>query len=314
MTEDESVVGSDLGVQPPSVLPRTRRRLRSGAAAGILLAATVLGGSVALAFAATDSSTNAAATSPSAPVETEPSTTAAPTTVAADAPTTVATPTVAGGPTTTTAPTAKKPRATAPVYVGGVPQVRATPGAGRVGARIRVEGYGFSGEQWAAPDAPLWLALEGGCGLYAEARHTLRVTGDGRLAGEITIPAAGACRQSDMDDEPVVAGRYRIAFSCTACFIGEVRVTGPAAATRCRNVGFTPNSDDVASSIVARNVPCSQAESLVRKVGRPLGFNGVAEAGADGFRCVRTGQAERALPMAFYECTKGPRSVTFTRT
>ena len=311
MTEDEAVVGSDLGRQP--VLPRTRRRLRSGAAAGVLLAATVIGGSVALAFAATGSSTKPAATSPPPLVGTEPSTTAVPTTVAADAPTTVGTPS-AGGPTTTAAPIAKKSRAAAPVYVGGVPQVKATPGAGKVGARIRVEGYGFSGEQWAAPNAPLWLALDGGCGLYAEARHTLRVTGGGRLAGEITIPAAGACRQSDMDDEPVVAGRYRIAFSCTACFIGEVRVTGPAAATRCRNVGFTPNSDDVASSIVARNIPCSQAESLIRKVGRPLGFNGAAEAEADGFRCVRTGEAERALPMAFYECTKGPRSVTFTRT
>jgi len=201
------------------------------------------------------------------------------------------------------------------VYVDGVPQVKATPAAGKVGARIRVEGYGFTDEHWAAPGAPLWLALEGGCGLYAEAEHTLRVSPDGRLAGELTIPARGSCRQSDRDDEPVAAGRYRIAFSCTACFIGELRVTGtPPSDTPCANVAFTPNSDDVASSIVARNVPCSKAEALVRKIGGPLGFNGPATARADGYRCERTGREDRELPVAFYRCTDGAKRVTFTRT
>jgi hypothetical protein len=196
-----------------------------------------------------------------------------------------------------------------------VPQVKVSPSRAKVGARVRVEGYGFTGDQWTAPNAPLWLALDGGCGLYAQAEHTLRVASGGRLAGELTVPARGACRQSDRGDEPVVAGRYRIAFSCTACFIGELTVVGGSpVAVPCRNVGFTPNSDDVASSIVAWNMPCSDAEALVRKVGEPLGFNGDASARADGFRCVRTGQEDRALTMATYTCTNGPKRVTFTRT
>jgi len=201
------------------------------------------------------------------------------------------------------------------VLVNGVPQVEATPRTVKAGARVRIEGYGFTGEQWAAPNAPLWLVLDGGCGLYAQAEHSVRATSGGRLAGEITVPARGTCPQSDRDDEPVVAGRYRIAFSCTACFIGELRVmASPAAATPCRNVGFTPNSDNVASSITARNMPCSDAEALVRKIGWPLGFNGDATAQADGFRCVRTSQQDRTLPMAAYQCDNGSRRVTFTRT
>lgn len=84
--------------------------------------------------------------------------------------------------------------------------------------------------------------------------------------------------------------------------------------TSCRNVSFTPNSDDAASSIVAENMLCSEAEALVRKVGAPLGFNGDATAQADRFRCVGTGQEDVTQPMATYQCTNGTKKVTFTRT
>ncbi|MEJ7765411.1 MAG: hypothetical protein WKF86_07935 [Acidimicrobiales bacterium] len=70
----------------------------------------------------------------------------------------------------------------------------------------------------------------------------------------------------------------------------------------------------MASSIVARNVPCSKAEALVRKVGGPLGFNGPATARANGYRCERTGSEDRELPVTYYRCTGGAKQVTFTRT
>jgi len=276
-----------------------------------LVAATLFGGSVAVGGEATGKAADATVVRPPpSVVEAEPSTAATPTALVAPT-----APEVTSKLRTPTAQAPAKAKGKVPRHVDGVPQVKATPGAAKVGDRVRVEGYGFTGEQWAAPNAPLWLALDGGCGLYARAESTLRVTAGGRLVGELTVPARGECRQSDRSDEPVVACRYRIAFSCTACFIGELKVVAsPSAGTACGNVSFTPNSDNVASGIVAVNMPCSEAKALVRKVGPPLGFNGDATAQADGFRCVRTSREDVTLPMATYQCIKGTKKVTFTRT
>lgn len=309
LLDDRAAAVPPSGGPPTDLLRRARmRRLRTGAGAAALVATLLLGGSIALSLGGAEPAATDLATQPPPSVEvTEPSTTAVPTTVPS-APSTGVAP--ARGPTTT------QVRAPAPVYVDGVPQVKATPASGKVGSRVRVEGLGFTDQQWANPNDSLWLVLDGpGCSLYAEARHSLRVSPGGRLAGEFTVPARGDCRQSDRGDVPVVAGRYRIAYSCTVCFIGEFRVTSsPAATTACQTVGFTPNSDDAASSIVARNMPCSEAEALVRKVAQPLGYDGPTTAEADGFRCVRTGQDDEALTRAFYECTNGSKQVTFTRT
>lgn len=297
------------GGSPPARRQKPGRRVWIGLGATLAVAA-LLGSSVALARG-TNGTTPAA---PPSAVRTPPPTVPIPTT--GSTPTTASTPEAAADrptpkPTTTAA---RKAAADRPVLVDGVPQVKVTPGAAKVGSRVRVEGYGFTARQWASPNAPLWLALPGGCGLYAQAQHSLRVTSGGRLAGEITVPAQGECPQSDRGDEPVTAGRYRIAFSCTACFIGEIRVVAsPSATASCRDVGFGPNSDDVAAGIVARNMPCAEAEALVRKVGAPLGFNGEARAQADGFGCQRTSRQDRTLPTASYRCTNGPKQVTFSR-
>ena len=299
---------------PPEVLRRARRRrVRSGAAAGMLVVAMLFGGSVALGRLAAHDTTTDVVTQPPPSLEvTEPPPTVPATTVVPAAP-----PTTTVAPSTTVA-TRLAPAPAGPVRaptVNGVPQVKTTPGKGPAGTRVRVEGSGFTDEQWRGPGKMLWLAGSGGCGVTAQAEHDIQVTADGRLTGGFTVPARGACPQSDVGDEPVVAGRYRIAFACTACTVGEFEVTvDPSAGTPCGNVGFTPDSDDVASSVVAWNMACPEAEALVAKVGQPLGFDGPATAEADGFRCVRTGQEERALPMAFYECTNGARRVTFTRT
>ena len=90
--------------------------------------------------------------------------------------------------------------------------------------------------------------------------------------------------------------------------------TTTATSTRCANVGFTPNSDNVASAIVATGLTCAEAQALVRRVGPPLGPGGPARAEADGFTCIRTGQSSAGLESATYECTNGPRKVSFTRT
>ena len=157
------------------------------------------------------------------PLRTVPPTSAAPSTPSTAPPTTETTrvrvTTTVPPRTTTTVPSRT------PVLVDGVPQVTATPARAGVGARVHVEGYGFTAEQWRSPGS-LWLtASPGVCALYAAAEHTVQVTADGPLSGDFVVPARGECRMSDVAEAPVTAGTYRIAYSCTACFVGSFTVT-----------------------------------------------------------------------------------------
>jgi hypothetical protein len=123
--------------------------------------------------------------------------------------------------TTTAAPSAT----VGPVLVDGIPQVTASPSRASVGTRVRLEGTGFTDDMWKARGATLWLAERAGCNLYAAAAHSVTVSPAGRLAGEFTVPATGACRMSSTGERLVTAGSYRIVFACTACAIGELEVT-----------------------------------------------------------------------------------------
>ena len=163
-----------------------------------------------------------------APLGTVPSTTVAPATTTTEVTIAVTTPettrvrtttTVRRGSTTTTV----RPNA---VFVNGVPQVTPTPAEGGVGTRVRVEGDGFTDEQWRGSGKDLWLSgRRVGCDFMASARHRIRVSADGHLSGDFVVPANGECRQSDAAEAPVVAGTYKLAYSCTACFVGSFVVT-----------------------------------------------------------------------------------------
>ncbi|MDP8932522.1 MAG: GerMN domain-containing protein [Actinomycetota bacterium] len=112
-----------------------------------------------------------------------------------------------------------------PVYKDGIPQVTVSPSRGPVGSRVRIEGYGFTDEQWRSAESSLWLVGGGGdCLLYADAEHTVRVTPDGHLTGEFTVPAIGGCKQEGRQ-ERVSPGPYTIAYQCTPCTIGDFEVT-----------------------------------------------------------------------------------------
>ncbi|MFN2507037.1 MAG: hypothetical protein ABR540_22975 [Acidimicrobiales bacterium] len=108
-----------------------------------------------------------------------------------------------------------------------LPIVSPAPSRGPVGTQVRIEGQGFVGDPWQAADPTLWLAGNvGTCNLYAAAEHTVRVDGEGRLAGEFTVPATADCRMDpDGRQFPVQPGSYQIVFSCTACVIGTFEVT-----------------------------------------------------------------------------------------
>jgi hypothetical protein len=87
-----------------------------------------------------------------------------------------------------------------------------------------------------------------------------------------------------------------------------------AAVTRdCETVGFTPNTEDAASSIKATGLSCAEAEAFVRVAGRQTSVGGPAQLDVEGYRCVQVRTVEDPLPQALYECTNGPRKVTFVR-
>lgn len=87
-----------------------------------------------------------------------------------------------------------------------------------------------------------------------------------------------------------------------------------AAVTReCTTVGFTPNSEDAASSIKATGLPCAEAEAFVRIAGRRTSAGGPAQLDVEGYHCVRVRSVQEPLPQAFYECSNGSKKVTFVR-
>ena len=99
--------------------------------------------------------------------------------------------------------------------------------------------------------------------------------------------------------------------------------TAPAATTttpaepvtlKCETVGFTPNSEDAASDIMATGLSCDDAEAFVRDAGPRTSSGGPQQLQVSGYRCVLTRSEEDPLPQAFYECTNGAKKVTFVRT
>jgi len=81
----------------------------------------------------------------------------------------------------------------------------------------------------------------------------------------------------------------------------------------CKTVGFTPNSEDAASSIKATGLTCAEAEAFVGIAGRQTSSGGPPQVDVEGYRCIRVRSVQDPLPQAFYECTNGARKVTFVR-
>ncbi len=96
----------------------------------------------------------------------------------------------------------------------------------------------------------------------------------------------------------------KISLVCAAAVLA-VLAAGPALVSAhtpqsrsCRQVAFTPNSDDVASSIRATGLTCELARDFIRdSVGRP-------GARFRGFRCTSTAvDAPESLPYRRYRCS-----------
>jgi hypothetical protein len=86
--------------------------------------------------------------------------------------------------------------------------------------------------------------------------------------------------------------------------------------TACPNIGFTPNSDDVASEITISGGECAEAERVVRHVHEEMKhnfFDGPRYFTALGYECtVRT--VSEGLESGLYRCTDGATLVSWRKT
>jgi hypothetical protein len=125
------------------------------------------------------------------------------------------------------------------------------------------------------------------------------------------VPAA--CRD---DDEPAAAPPTTTSTTTaptTAITSTSPTTTTPAATRECGQVGFTPDSEDVAGDITATGVPCDEARALVEVAGRRTSSGGPPSLEVDGWRCVVTHATDDPLPRSDYRCTRGRATVTFGR-
>jgi hypothetical protein len=99
----------------------------------------------------------------------------------------------------------------------------------------------------------------------------------------------------------------------TATSSATTTATAKPVTLKCQSVGFTPNSEDGAFDVMATGLSCADAEAFVRVAGARTSSGGPPELDVSGYHCVRTRSEQDPLPQAFYECTDGPRKVTFVR-
>lgn len=121
----------------------------------------------------------------------------------------------------------------------------------------------------------------------------------------------GACGDDD-DQEPTAS--VPDATTSTVTTLAVTSTSTAAATIDCPTVGFTPQSEDAASSVKATGVSCAEADAFLRVAGPRTSSGGPSSLEVDGYRCVMTRQVEDPLPQAFYECQNGAKRISFVRT
>lgn len=127
------------------------------------------------------------------------------------------------------------------------------------------------------------------------------VVGGGGSTATTTTPAGG------------VTTTTAAPASTTTTRVGSTTTARAAATLDCQTIGFTPASEDAASSVKATGLSCAEAEAFVRIAGLQTSSGGPAQVTVEGYNCVRVRSLQEPLPQAFYECTSGTKKVTFTR-
>jgi len=81
----------------------------------------------------------------------------------------------------------------------------------------------------------------------------------------------------------------------------------------CADIGFAPQSDNIATHIVATGTDCPEAQRLVREVTAAHDFaTGPREFTSGAFACSVVTE-EVALPVGHYTCLEGAKKVTWDK-
>jgi hypothetical protein len=128
------------------------------------------------------------------------------------------------------------------------------------------------------------------------------------------------CGDDSETDQGAATTVPRSPIATTTTTVRSVTPTTGSSATsttvgtlQCETVAFTPNSEDAASDVTATGLSCSEAEAFVREAGMQTSSGGPSEVDVQGYHCVRTRTEQDPLPRSYYECTNGPKTVTFVR-
>lgn len=140
-----------------------------------------------------------------------------------------------------------------------------------------------------------------------------------------TALALGACGDGDPTVTVTTSSSVAAATTTTTAATPTTGATGATTTLRagvtttaavtssCATVGFTPNSEDAASSVTATGLSCAEAEDFVRVAGTKTSSGGPQAVDVEGYQCVATASTEDPLPTRSYKCTNGPKTVTFVR-
>jgi hypothetical protein len=83
----------------------------------------------------------------------------------------------------------------------------------------------------------------------------------------------------------------------------------------CGDIAFSPNSDDMATNIVATGVSCAEATDLVRTVRGQHNFvDGPRAFTAAGWACTVSTDTASPVPVGHYRCSRGDSSVSWDKT
>lgn len=137
-------------------------------------------------------------------------------------------PTPSPSPTSSPSPTPTV-NTLAPSTTDTEPRVTASPASGPVGSRVRIEGEGFTGDEWRAllgNDPGYGISLLrtiGDCELIAGGAEQIRLDSEGHLEADFIVPRQGSCFQGDRQ-AAVIPGDYDIIVLCHGCLFGRFRV------------------------------------------------------------------------------------------
>jgi hypothetical protein len=184
------------------------------------------------------------------------------------------------------------------------------------------------GQEWSNPFGSEGTALPA-------TKVSLPLEGRPALAGELIVAAPAGPHLWGISGDLVVTVDGDLDAAGLKSVAGSLKKHQPAASSaapaKCAQIGFTPNSDDVAGDITATGVDCTEASALVRRAreqhdavsGRRFfqlapftcraarGTGGVPPTAAAG--AARDSQ-HTALESTAYRCEDGARRVTWEKT